>query len=33
MKKFTVVVVGIDFNKTYHVMADDFEEAMSKAGD
>lgn len=33
MKKFTVVVAGRDFNKTYHVWANDIEEAMSKTSD
>jgi hypothetical protein len=33
MKKFTVVVAGINWSTTLHVMADDYNEAMSKAGD
>jgi hypothetical protein len=33
MKKFTVVIAGKDWSITLHVMANDYDEAMSKAGD
>jgi len=33
MKKFTVVAAGIDWSITLHIMADDYNNAMERAGD
>ena len=32
MKKFTVVIAGIGWSITLHVMADNYDEAMDQAG-
>jgi len=33
MKKFTVVAAGIGWSITLHIMADNYDEAMSRADD